>query len=73
MAFDHFRHPVLFQTIKIKNIMKNLKKLSKVKMRKINAGLRWTDDRCGGVIDLRAGAPPRIIQEISNWWCSNFG
>ena len=53
--------------------MKNLKKLSKVDMKKINGGLRWTDDRCGGVIDLRAGARPRILQEISNWWCSNFG
>lgn len=53
--------------------MKKLKKLSKENMKSINGGMKWTNDRCGNVIDLRDGAPPRWQQELSNWWCSTFG
>lgn len=53
--------------------MKNLKKLSKNEMKAVKAGMNWTDDRCGNVIDLRAGAKPKWQQQLSNWWCTNFG
>lgn len=53
--------------------MKNLKKLSKNEMKEVNGGMIHNDANCGNVIDLRAGAPPRWKQELSNWWCLNFG
>lgn len=49
--------------------MKNLKKLSKNEMKQVNGGMKWTGDRGCNVIDLRAGAAPVWVQEISNWWC----
>ncbi|PIF44323.1 hypothetical protein CLU96_1266 [Chryseobacterium sp. 52] len=53
--------------------MKNLKKISKEDLKSVRGGMNWTDDRCGNVIDLRSGARPVIVQQISNWWCSTFG
>ncbi|WP_408612344.1 bacteriocin-like protein [Chryseobacterium fluminis] len=53
--------------------MKNLRKLSRGEMKNLNGGMKWTDDRCGNVIDRRRGAKPEWIQEIRNWWCSTFG
>lgn len=48
----------------------NLKKLSKDQLKQVNGGMRWTDDRCGNLIDRRPGAKPEWMQELSNWWCN---
>lgn len=42
-------------------------------MKSVTAGMNWTNDRCGNVIDLRDGAPPKWFQQAQNWLCSQFG
>ncbi|PWN67622.1 hypothetical protein [Chryseobacterium oncorhynchi] len=49
--------------------MKNLKALSKNKMKTITAGMKWTSDRGCGVLDLRGGKP-RWQAELEQWWCN---
>lgn len=54
----------------MKKLLSNLKPLSKDQLKQVNGGMRWTSDRGCNVIDLRAGAKPQWMQEISNAWCS---
>ncbi|MGU3377682.1 bacteriocin-like protein [Chryseobacterium sp. M5A1_1a] len=49
--------------------MKNFKKLSKTELKNIGGGMRWTDDRGCGVIDLRGGKP-RWQADLEHWWCN---
>lgn len=49
--------------------MKNFKKLSKDQLKDVNGGMKWDGTRGCNVIDLRAGADPVWMQELSNWWC----
>lgn len=51
------------------NNMRNLKTLSKNKMKNINAGMKWTNDRGCGVLDLRGGKP-RWQGDLEYWWCN---